>query len=143
MELSSLAETVRSEIFHARKTEQCGVILFGTEGTSPKRNDILDTNLIGNYFLPDTQNLVNESNGGYEHVTEFIPIGQPNAQTMNKIKSIKPSTAVGDRQSDSLFTEPDVIIHVLYQQSTLSLLESKLRPNILQRNPLGPVEWSS
>lgn len=44
-----------------------------------------------------TRNVVNESNGGYEHVTEFIPIGQPNAQTMTKIKSIKPSTSVGDR----------------------------------------------
>lgn len=44
-----------------------------------------------------TQNAVNDSNGGYEHVTEFISIGQPNAQTMTKIKSIKPSTSIGDR----------------------------------------------
>ncbi|KAF8575921.1 ku80-like protein [Ramaria rubella] len=66
---------VQEMIFHGRKTEQCGVILFGTE---------------------DTQNAVNEANGGYENVTEYIPIGQPNAQTMTKIKSLKPSTAIGD-----------------------------------------------
>ncbi|KAF8523097.1 SPOC domain-like protein [Hysterangium stoloniferum] len=67
---------IQEMIFHGRKTDQCGVILFGTE---------------------ETDNIINKSAAeGYEHVSEFIPIGQPNAQTMAKIKSIKPSTEVGD-----------------------------------------------
>lgn len=45
----------------------------------------------------ETDNAVNEAHGGYQHVTEFIPIGQPNAQTMARIKSIKASTVIGDR----------------------------------------------
>lgn len=53
----------------------------------------------------DTRNIVNETNGGYEHVTEFIPIIQPNAHTMTKIKSIKPSTTIGDRQFETLFVK--------------------------------------
>ena len=40
---------------------------------------------------------MNEAHGGYDNITEYIPIEQPNAQTMAKIKSIKPSTTSGDR----------------------------------------------
>ena len=38
MNIAAPANTVIcSEIFHGRKTEQCGVILFGTEGVSFRR----------------------------------------------------------------------------------------------------------
>ena len=64
------------QIFHGRKTEQCGVILFGTE---------------------ETDNIINEKNGGYDHVSEYIPIAQPNANTLGKLQSLRPSTTAGDR----------------------------------------------
>ncbi|KAI0762418.1 SPOC like C-terminal domain-containing protein [Fomes fomentarius] len=66
---------VTSQIFNGRKTDKCGVILFGTEGTS---------------------NAINKQNGGYEHVTEFIPIVQPNAATLAKLQALEPSTVAGD-----------------------------------------------
>ncbi|EJD04469.1 SPOC domain-like protein [Fomitiporia mediterranea MF3/22] len=66
---------IQEMIFHGRKTDQCGVILFGTE---------------------ETNNVVNDSNGGYEHVTELIPIGQPNTGTLTKLQNLQPSTEIGD-----------------------------------------------
>ncbi|KZT42746.1 SPOC domain-like protein [Sistotremastrum suecicum HHB10207 ss-3] len=66
---------IQDMIFHGRKTEQCGVILVGTEGT---------------------RNLVSDRNGGYENVTEYIPIAQPNAGTLAKISAIEPSSIAGD-----------------------------------------------
>ncbi|OCH84687.1 ku80-like protein [Obba rivulosa] len=66
---------IQEMIFNGRKTDQCGVILFGTD---------------------DTDNIVNEKNGGYEHVTEYIPIAQPDAGTLAKISAIQPSETTGD-----------------------------------------------
>ncbi|KAJ3514927.1 hypothetical protein NLJ89_g2081 [Agrocybe chaxingu] len=66
---------IQEMIFNGRKTDQCGVILFGSE---------------------DTRNIVNAANGGYENVYEFIPIGQPNAGTIAKIDALEPSTTTGD-----------------------------------------------
>jgi hypothetical protein len=45
----------------------------------------------------DTDNVINTNNGGYEHVSEYIPIGQPNAGTLAKLDALKPSTVIGDR----------------------------------------------
>ncbi|KAL4254498.1 ATP-dependent DNA helicase II subunit 2 [Abortiporus biennis] len=66
---------VQEMIYNGRKTDQCGVILFGTE---------------------ETKNIINGKAGGYEHVTEYIPIGQPNSETLTKISELEPSTEVGD-----------------------------------------------
>ncbi|KAG8971417.1 ATP-dependent DNA helicase II subunit 2 [Tulasnella sp. 425] len=66
---------VQEMIFAGRKTDQCGVILFGTK---------------------KTKNCVNDSNGGYDHVTEYIPIAQPTQHTMELISAIKPSKVQGD-----------------------------------------------
>ncbi|KAI1790424.1 SPOC domain-like protein [Ganoderma leucocontextum] len=66
---------IQEMIFNGRKTDKCGVILFGSEGTS---------------------NAINEANGGYEHVTEYIPIAQPNASTLAKLALVEPSTVSGD-----------------------------------------------
>ncbi|CAA7264673.1 unnamed protein product [Cyclocybe aegerita] len=66
---------IQEMIFNGRKTDQCGVILFGSE---------------------DTRNIVNAANGGYENVYEYIPIGQPNAGTIAKIDALEPSTTTGD-----------------------------------------------
>lgn len=45
----------------------------------------------------DTNNVVNAENGGYEHVFEYIPIGQPNAGTLAKLSELQPATEIGDR----------------------------------------------
>ncbi|TDL15840.1 SPOC domain-like protein [Rickenella mellea] len=66
---------IQEMIYNGRKTDQCGVILFGTE---------------------DTENCINEEGGGYDHVTDFIPIAQPNSGTLAKLQALKPSTVVGD-----------------------------------------------
>ncbi|KAF8971598.1 SPOC domain-like protein [Flammula alnicola] len=66
---------VQEMIFNGRKTDQCGVIVFGSE---------------------ETQNIVNAANGGYENVLEYIPIAQPNASTIAKIDALQPSTTSGD-----------------------------------------------
>ncbi|KAI0770992.1 SPOC domain-like protein [Trametes elegans] len=63
------------QIFNGRKTDKCGVILFGSE---------------------ETNNIVHDENGGYEHVSEYIPIAQPNATTLAKLQALEPSTVVGD-----------------------------------------------
>ena len=46
----------------------------------------------------DTDNVINEENGGYENVKEYIPIGQPNAGTLAKLQALQPSTTHGDRE---------------------------------------------
>ncbi|KAG6333279.1 hypothetical protein ID866_5813 [Astraeus odoratus] len=66
---------VQEMIFGGRKTEQCGVIVFGSE---------------------DTDNIVNEKHGGYEHVSEYIPIGTPNSATLAKLDELEPSEMCGD-----------------------------------------------
>ncbi|KAF9457458.1 SPOC like C-terminal domain-containing protein [Collybia nuda] len=66
---------IQEMIFNGRKTDQCGVILFGSEETS---------------------NIINEKNGGYDHVSEYIPISQPNAGTLSKIDALRPSEVSGD-----------------------------------------------
>ncbi|KAK7688159.1 hypothetical protein QCA50_008529 [Cerrena zonata] len=43
---------IQEMIYNGRKTDQCGVILFGSE---------------------ETNNVINDSDGGYEHVNEYIP----------------------------------------------------------------------
>ncbi|KAF8480890.1 SPOC domain-like protein [Russula ochroleuca] len=66
---------IQEMIFNGRKTDQCGVILFGTE---------------------ETVNIVNRADGGYDHVTEFIPIAQPNADTLAKLAALQASNVSGD-----------------------------------------------
>ncbi|KAH7908209.1 SPOC like C-terminal domain-containing protein [Hygrophoropsis aurantiaca] len=66
---------VQEMIFNGRKTDQCGVILFGSE---------------------ETDNIISEKSGGYEHVSEYIPIAQPNAGTLAKLDALKPSEVSGD-----------------------------------------------
>ncbi|KAI0358783.1 hypothetical protein OH77DRAFT_1105096 [Trametes cingulata] len=70
---------IQEMIFNGRKTDKCGVILFGSE---------------------ETNNVINEENGGYEHVSEYVPIAQPNAGTLAKLQALEPSTVAGDRMRD-------------------------------------------
>ncbi|KAG5646900.1 hypothetical protein DXG03_001976 [Asterophora parasitica] len=66
---------IQDMIFNGRKTDQCGVILFGSE---------------------ETKNMINEKNGGYDHVSEYILIGQPNAGTLSKLDLLEASESCGD-----------------------------------------------
>jgi hypothetical protein len=47
----------------------------------------------------DTDNIINEKNGGYENVSEYIPIAQPTAATLSKLDELQPSSVIGDRAS--------------------------------------------
>jgi len=47
----------------------------------------------------ETDNIINDKNGGYENVSEYIPIAQPNAATLSKLDELQPSSLIGDRMS--------------------------------------------
>ncbi|KAI0668689.1 SPOC domain-like protein [Trametes maxima] len=66
---------IQEMIFNGRKTDKCGVILFGSK---------------------ETNNIINEENGGYENVSEYIPVAHPNAATLAKLQALEPSTVAGD-----------------------------------------------
>lgn len=44
-----------------------------------------------------TSNIINERNGGYERVMEYVPIGQPNSSTLAKLQALQASEESGDR----------------------------------------------
>ncbi|KIJ21356.1 hypothetical protein PAXINDRAFT_123034 [Paxillus involutus ATCC 200175] len=66
---------IQEMIFNGRKTDQCGVVIFGSE---------------------ETDNIINGKNGGYDHVAEYIQIGQPNAGTLAKLDELRASETAGD-----------------------------------------------
>lgn len=45
----------------------------------------------------ETDNIIHEKNGGYQHVSEYIPIAQPNSTTLAKLDALQPSENSGDR----------------------------------------------
>lgn len=49
------------------------------------------------YTNLETDNVINEKNGGYDNVKEFIPIAQPGSGTLAKLDTLRPSTVTGDR----------------------------------------------
>jgi len=81
------------QIFNGRKTDQCGVIIFGSEGIY--KHGLLSFTPL-NPML-ETKNIINAANGGYENVSEYIPIAQPNHGTIAKIDALSASTTTGDR----------------------------------------------
>ncbi|KAG9127750.1 ATP-dependent DNA helicase II subunit 2 [Ceratobasidium sp. 392] len=62
---------VQEMIHNGRKTDQCGVILFGTEEDE-------------------------HPGEGYTNIVEYIPIAHPTPATLGKIAAISPSTHFGD-----------------------------------------------
>ncbi|KZT24684.1 SPOC domain-like protein [Neolentinus lepideus HHB14362 ss-1] len=66
---------IQEMIYHGRKTEQCGVILFGAA---------------------ETKNMINDRSGGYDHVLNYIDINPPNASTLAKLSELQPSEEIGD-----------------------------------------------
>ncbi|EPS98095.1 hypothetical protein FOMPIDRAFT_152276 [Fomitopsis schrenkii] len=103
---------IQEMIYHGRKTEQCGVILFGSE---------------------ETENIVNEENGGYENVKEYIPIGQPNAGTLAKLQALEPSTTHGD-PIDA------IIVGVETQNRHLANKKTWTRKAVLLTDGENPIE---
>jgi ATP-dependent DNA helicase 2 subunit 2 len=47
----------------------------------------------------ETDNIVNRTDGGYDRVTEYLSIAQPNADTLAKLAALQPSNVSGDRSS--------------------------------------------
>ncbi len=81
------------QIFNGRKTDQCGVIVFGSEGTYT--GHACSLHILN--LTTETKNIVNTANGGYDNVLEYIPIAQPNAATIAKVDALQASSTSGDR----------------------------------------------
>ncbi|KIY45729.1 SPOC domain-like protein [Fistulina hepatica ATCC 64428] len=116
--LQYVKTSIQEMIYNGRKTDQCGVIIFGTE---------------------DTHNTVNSSDGGYENVTEYISIGTPNAGTLAKLDKLKPS--------ESVYADPidAIIVAVRTQEEYLAKKPSWTRKLKVVTNGEGPIEmedWS-
>jgi ATP-dependent DNA helicase 2 subunit 2 len=90
-----------AQIFNGRKTDQCGVVVFGSEGSQSPLSRALIT--LTHSCGIETNNVVHDKNGGYEHVSEYIPIAQPNATTLAKLDALKPSESSGDRAYTLIF----------------------------------------
>ncbi|KAF9073930.1 SPOC domain-like protein [Rhodocollybia butyracea] len=103
---------IQDMIYNGRKTDQCGVIIFGTE---------------------DTDNRINDENGGYENVTEYITIAQPTAETLKRLDELKPSDVYGD-PIDAL------IVAVEAQNLYLGNKKTWTRKVILVTDGEGPIE---
>ncbi|GLB36606.1 putative SPOC domain-like protein [Lyophyllum shimeji] len=103
---------IQEMIYNGRKTDQCGVIVFGSE---------------------ETDNIINEKHGGYENVSEYIPIGQPNAATLAKIDALQPSSVAGD-PLDAL------IVGIETQAQYLSAKRTWTRKIVIVTDGESPIE---
>ncbi|KAA1468434.1 SPOC domain-like protein [Dentipellis sp. KUC8613] len=104
---------IQEMIFNGRKTDQCGVILFGTD---------------------ETENCINETNGGYEHVSEYIHVGQPNANTLSKLAALRPSEDTHGDPIDAL------IVGIETQDRYLSKKKTWTRKVVLLTDGESPIE---
>lgn len=107
---------VQELIYHNRKTDMCGVVLAGTEGT---RNIINDER-------PDE----------YLHVTEYIDIAHPTPDTLAKISALKPSS---DTEGDPL---DGVIVALNAQNNFLASKPSWSRKLIIVTDGENPIATS-
>ncbi|KAJ4485400.1 SPOC domain-like protein [Lentinula aciculospora] len=103
---------IQDMIYNARKTDRCGVITFGTE---------------------ETNNQINSQHGGYENVTEYIPIATPSAATLRKLDELNTSDVFGD-PIDAL------IVAVEAQDKHLGNKKTWTRKVILVTDGEGPIE---
>ncbi|TFK19905.1 SPOC domain-like protein [Coprinopsis marcescibilis] len=106
---------IQEMIFNGRKTDQCGVIVFGS--------DITD-------------NIVNKESGGegYANVQEYISIGQPNVGTIAKLDALRPSESSTGDPLDAL------IVALETQGRYLASKKSWTRKVFLVTDGEGPVE---
>ncbi|KAG6841529.1 hypothetical protein C0991_009894 [Blastosporella zonata] len=103
---------IQEMIFNGRKTDQCGIIVFGSE---------------------DTQNIINDQSGGYENVSEYIPIAQPNATTLTKLDMLKATQSFGD-PIDAL------IVGIETQAAHLASKKTWTRKIVLVTDGESPIE---
>ncbi|KAJ3980021.1 SPOC domain-like protein [Lentinula detonsa] len=103
---------IQDMIYNGRKTDQCGVITFGTD---------------------ETDNQINSRHGGYENVTEYISIAAPSATTLRKLDELEPSDVFGD-PIDAM------IVAVEAQSKHLGNKKTWTRKVILVTDGEGPIE---
>ncbi|KAJ7480055.1 SPOC domain-like protein [Mycena galericulata] len=104
---------IQEMIFNGRKTDQCGVIIFGSD---------------------ETRNILNKRmKGGYERVQEYIPISQPNAGTLAKLDALEPSDDAGDPLDA-------VIVAIETQDSHLASKRTWTRKIVLVTDGENPIE---
>ena len=69
------------------------MILFGSEGAFYVSCPVFCTQ-----SPVETDNIINEKSGGYDNVSEYVHIAQPNANTLAKLHELQPSSTIGDRK---------------------------------------------
>ncbi|KAF9014914.1 SPOC like C-terminal domain-containing protein [Cyathus striatus] len=109
---------IQEMIFNGRKTDQCGVILFGSQ---------------------ETNNIVSEKSGGYYNVSEYIPIAQPSSHTLAKLDLLHPSDVTGD-PIDAL------IVAVETQAQYLASKKTWTRKIVIitdAENPIEVEDWEA
>ncbi|KAI4519217.1 ku80-like protein [Schizophyllum commune Loenen D] len=88
---------IQEMIYNGRKTDKCGVIIFGCD---------------------ETNNPVNKREGGYENVSEYIPVEQPNSSTIAKLDELRASEdSIGDPM-DALIVAVQMQDEVLQSKKT-------------------------
>ncbi|CAK5280012.1 unnamed protein product [Mycena citricolor] len=97
-------------IYNKRKTEQCGVILFGSD---------------------KTKNML--SKDGYERVEEYIPIAQPSGETLEQLNRLVPTEEAGD-PLDAL------IVAIETQHKQLASKKTWTRKIVLVTDGTNPIE---
>ncbi|KXN84807.1 ATP-dependent DNA helicase II subunit 2 [Leucoagaricus sp. SymC.cos] len=110
---------VQEMIFNGRKTDQCGVITFGSEVTD---------------------NIINIKNGGYDNVMEYIPIAQPNGETLAKLNALEPSAVAGDTMLTIISAIDGLIVGIETQADYLASKKSWTRKIVLLTNAECPIE---
>ncbi|THH30384.1 hypothetical protein EUX98_g3795 [Antrodiella citrinella] len=109
---------IQEMIYNGRKTDQCGVILFGSE---------------------ETENMIHDRDGGYDHVKEFIPICHPNAGTLAKLSTLKASTQTGDPVDA-------IIVGIETQDTYLAKKKTWTRKMVVltdAQNPIETEDWEA
>ncbi|KAK7064784.1 SPOC domain-like protein [Favolaschia claudopus] len=104
---------IQEMIFNGRKTDQCGVIVFGAD----KTRNILHKRM----------------KEGYERVLEYIPIGQPNSGTLAKLDALEPSDEAGDPLDA-------VIVAIETQDDHLGSKKTWTRKLVLVTDGENPIE---
>ncbi|KAJ7139489.1 SPOC like C-terminal domain-containing protein [Mycena epipterygia] len=104
---------IQEMIFNGRKTDKCGVIVFGSD---------------------KTRNILNKRmKDGYERVEEYIPIAQPNAGTLAKLDALEPSDDAGDPLDA-------VIVAIETQDDHLGSKRTWTRKIVLVTDGENPIE---
>ncbi|KAJ6626980.1 ku80-like protein [Mycena sp. CBHHK59/15] len=104
---------IQEMIFNGRKTDKCGVIVFGSD---------------------ETKNILNKRmKEGYERVQEYIPIAQPNAATLAKLDALEPSDDAGDPLDA-------IIVGIETQDDHLGSKKTWTRKMVLVTDGENPIE---